>query len=188
MLCYSSLFELIGPYLVLPLLLFANYSSFAFHYFCCFVAVAMWSLFISSFPSDSEVSSVFMNSLISSSHLFRGLPTDLCVLIQLSRPGSHSAVVLDHRSSRRGALLFAILHFFLLCSIKQGMFAFIIHYSPSLVLFLYSIQSLSSISILSISPSISSEKETSLSWSQSVIDIDPSSSISELRCSSLSFA
>ena len=64
---------------------------------------------------DSEVSSVFMNSLISSSHLFRGLPTDLFVLMQLSRPGSHSAVLLDHRSSGRGAILIAILHFILLC-------------------------------------------------------------------------
>ena len=102
-------------------------SSFAFYSFFCFACCSHVSLFFRSLPMDSEISSVFMKSLISSSHLFRGLPTDLFVLMQLSRSGSHSAVLLDHRSSGRGALLFAILHFFLLCSIKQGMFAFFIY-------------------------------------------------------------
>ena len=85
------------------------------------------SLFFRSFLLDSFVSSVFMNSLISSSHLFRGLPTGLFVLMQLSRQGLHSAIFLDHRSSGIDALLIAILHFILLCvSIQKGIFPFFI--------------------------------------------------------------
>ena len=101
-------------------------------------------------------SAIFENSLISSSHLYRGLPTGLLVLMQLSRPEFHSAIFFDHRSSGRSVLI-ASLHFILGCvSIQQGILVFIIFSSASLVLLLmYSIQSSSSISILSISSSLS---------------------------------
>ena len=46
------------------------------------------SQFFKSFPLDSSDSSCLKKSLISSSHLFLGLPTDLFVLTLLMRPGS----------------------------------------------------------------------------------------------------
>ena len=79
-------------------------------------------LFFRSFPSDALAfpldafdSCGFRNSLMSSSHLFRDLPTDLLVLMLLSRPRFHSVNFFDHRSSGRVAILNAILHFILPC-------------------------------------------------------------------------
>ena len=51
------------------------------------------SLFFISLPFISSVSSGLRNSLISSSHLFFGLPTGLYVWCLMLRPGFHSATL-----------------------------------------------------------------------------------------------
>ena len=62
---------------------------------------------------------------MSSSHLFFGLPTGLLVLTLLFKPGCQSKILLVHRSFGRGAILFVILHFILVCvSIQQSICIF----------------------------------------------------------------
>ena len=123
------------------------------------------SLFFFSFPFVVSVSSSF------SSHLFFGLFISMSVWCLVLRPGFHFAAFFVHRSSNCDATLIAKRHFILLCvSIQHGIFAvFILSTAISVLLFIYSIQSSSSISLLSISSSVSSMKDMSLSWSQSLL-------------------
>ena len=140
------------------------------------------------FPSFT--SSGFVNSLISSSHLLFGLPTSLLVLILLSSPGCQSKFFLVHLSFCREANLLAIRHFSLLCvSIRHGIFIFFMCSSASLVLLLMSSIHSSSFSVLSIASSMSSWKDTSLSWSLLEFWFEPSSvSLSVAHfCSSSSY-
>ena len=110
----SFLFGLCSSCPNLSLLLnFSNFSSFIFHLSCFFACLFHVSSFFRSFPLDSSDSSGFRNSLMSSSHLSRGLPTDLFLLMWLSRPGFQSIIFYDHRSSGRVAMINAILHFIL---------------------------------------------------------------------------
>ena len=133
-------------------------------------------LFSKSLPFASFVSSGLKNSLMSSSHLFLGLPTDQFVSILLSRPGFHLILLLVHLSLGRDAILSGILHFIFLCvSIQQGMFIFFICYSASFVLLLMNSIHSYSFSLLSISSSWSSRKETTLSWSFFELCSEPSS-------------
>ena len=92
------------------------------------------------------------------------------------RLGFHSAAFFAHRSPGSDALLIAKRHFNLLCvSIQHGILAaFILSTAVAVLLFMYSIQSSSSLSAVSISSSVSLMKETSLSWSQSVFELLPS--------------
>ena len=106
MLCCLSLFELIRPWVFccccfLRILLL----SLSIYIFAALLAVALCRHFLRSFPLDSSVSSVFKNSLISSSHPFFGLPTGLLVLTLLSRPGFHSDIFLT--SVHQGELPFS---------------------------------------------------------------------------------
>ena len=79
------------------------------------------SLFFISLPFVVSVSSGLRNSLISSSHLFFGLPTSLFAWYLVLRPGFHFAAFFVHRSSGSNAILIARRHFILLCaSIQHG--------------------------------------------------------------------
>ena len=81
------------------------------------------------------LSNFLKKSWISSSHLFLGLPTGLFVLMSVVRLGFDSDAFLDHRSSGRGTILIANLHFIFLCvSIQHGIFAAFICSSASFVL------------------------------------------------------
>ena len=86
-------------------------------------------------------------------------------------------------SSDKETILFAIRHFSLLCvSIQHEIFGFLKCSSASLVLLLmYSIQS-SSFSVESIASSISSWKDTSLSWSLLLRWSEPSSVSLSVAC------
>ena len=95
-----------------------------------------------------------------------------------------------HLDSGCEAILIANLHSIFLCvSNQQGILAALIFPSAFLVLlFMYSIRSSALMSAVSMSSSVSSMTETSLSWSHSVFELLPSSvSPSELgwRCFSL---
>ena len=154
-----------------------------FPYFSSFATLIHVSLFLISLPFISSVSSGLRNSLISSSHLFFGLPTGLYVWCLMLRLGFHSTAFFAHLSFGSDAILVAKRHFALLCvSIQHGILAsFILSTAEAVLLFMYSIHSSSSISAVSITSSVSSMKETSLSWSQSVFELLPSAvSSSEL--------
>ena len=152
------------------------FSSFSFHSLSFFASVIQLLLFMRSYFLSSFVSPVLLSSLMSSSHLLSGLPTNLLVLILLSRPGCQLKILLVHLSFGRNAILLAIRHFILLCvSIQKGIFIFFIYSSASLVLLLmYSIHS-SSFPVMSISSSLSSWTDTSLSWSLLELCSEPSS-------------
>ena len=96
----------------------------------------------------SCVSSMFRNSLKSSSHLLLGLPTCRLVLMLVSSPGCQSKTLLFHLFSFGKTILRAIRHFVLLCiSSQHCILCFSICSLASLVLlFMNSIQS-SSISV-----------------------------------------
>ena len=95
------------------------------------------SLFLISLVVAS-VSSDLRKPLISSSHLFSGLPTVLHVLILALRPGLHSAAFFFHLVSGCEAILIASLHVILLCvSIQHGILAAFIRSSASAVLLFY---------------------------------------------------
>ena len=115
-----------------------------------------------------------MNSVITSSHLLLvlGLPIALYVLCLELSSRFHSATFTIHLSLGRDATLSASLHFILLwVSIQHRIFAFsIFSMASSLLLFVYSIHSSSSISVVSISSSVSLSKEMSLSWSLCVFE------------------
>ena len=106
---------------------------------------------------------------MSSSHLFLGLPVALLVLYLELRSGFHSAAFHSHLSLGEVAILSANFHFIFLCVLFQHRSLRLPSYQwllPSAVLlFMYSIQSSSSISIVSISSSESSSNVTSLSTS-----------------------
>ena len=129
------------------------------------------SLFFKSFPFVSSVSSGVKNWLMSSSHLFLGLPTALHALAPMLRAWIPSCCFqCPSYSSGRIAILIANLHFIFLCaSIQHGMLAVRIFSWASLVLrLMYSIHSSSSISTVSMSSSESLKKDTLLSWSHPV--------------------
>ena len=108
--------------------LFFHFSCFLCLVYPCVIVLKIVSLSFSFFSSSR-------NSLISSSHLFLGLPTGRFVLMLVSSQGFHSAPFLDHRSSVHDAILIASLHFTFLCvSIQQVIFAFFICSSTSFVL------------------------------------------------------
>ena len=91
---------------------------FTFHCFPSFTVFATLihvSSFFISFPFVVSVSSHLRNSLISSSHLLFGLPTNLFVWYLVLRPGFHFAAFFVHRSSGSDAILIARRHFILLC-------------------------------------------------------------------------
>ena len=71
-----------------------NSSSVSFYLSFCFVAQNHVSLFLMWLPFNASVSSGLRKSLISSCHLFFGLPTALHVLILVLRPGFHAAAFL----------------------------------------------------------------------------------------------
>ena len=74
--------------------------------------------------------------------LASGLPTDLFVLLLLSKPGFHSIILFVHLSCGRDAILIAILHFSLLwVSIQQGIVVFCLGSSASFFL-LFSMKSI----------------------------------------------
>ena len=81
------------------------------------------------------------------------------------RPGFHFAAFVAHRLSGSDAILIAKRHFILLrVSIQHGILAaFILSTVVVVLLFMYSIQSSSSISPVSMSSSVSFVKEMSLS-------------------------
>ena len=119
-LCIVSLSD---PGNVLPI--FHKLFFFFFPLFAFFVSIIQLSLFMRSYFFLSFTSPGFMNSLMSSSHLLLGLPTNLLVLVLLSSPGCQSIFFLVHLSSGRDAILLAIRHFSLLCvSIQQSIFIF----------------------------------------------------------------
>ena len=100
------------------------------------------SLFFVSLPFISSVSSGLSNSLISSSHLFFGLPTSLYVWCLMLKPGFHSAAFFAHRSSGSDAILIRR-HIILLCvcQIQHGILpAFILSTAVAVLLFMYSIR------------------------------------------------
>ena len=113
-------------------------------------------------------STCLRKSLMSSSHLFLGLPIALLVLYLELRSGFHSAAFFSHHLSHgEVAILSANFHFIFLCVLfQQRIFArSILSKASAVLLFMYSIQSSSSISIVSISLSESSSNVTSLSTS-----------------------
>ena len=118
---------------------------------------------------------------MSSSHISLGLPHSSSCLAANAETSIPLCFFFDHLVSRGEEILIVNLHFFFLCVIMQhGMLAVLMVSSASLasaglvLLFMYSIQS-SSISVVSMSSSVSHMKETSLSWSQSVFEMMPSS-------------
>ena len=153
----------IDPRNFLPI--FHNLFFFFFPFFVYFYAsIIQLLLFVRSYFLPSFVSPGFVNSLMSSSHLLLGLPTNLLVLMLLSSPGFQSKICLVNLSFGRDAILLVIRHFSLLCvSTQKSIFIFFMYSSASLVLLLmYSIHS-SSFSVVSIASSMSSWKDTSLS-------------------------
>ena len=118
-----------------------------------------------SLSVEVSFSSSLKNSLISSSHLLLGLPNALYVLYLEMSSGFHSAALTIHLSVGRDAILSAILHFCLLCVlIQHRIFASsILSMTSPVLLFMYSIQSSPSISVVSISSSVSLLKDMSLS-------------------------
>ena len=90
------------------------------------------------------------NSLMSSSHLFLGLPIALLVLYFELSSGFHSAAFINHLSLGDVAILSASLRFhFLWVLFQHRIFAFsIFSMAPFVLLFKYSIQSVPSISVL----------------------------------------
>ena len=112
---------------------------------------------------------------MSSSHLFLGLLTALLALQPLLRPGFHLLLFLTILSlaEKRSSLPISISS---LCVTNPARDIGCPHFSSAslVLLFRYSIQS-SSISVVSMSSSVSPMKETSLSWSQSVFELIPSS-------------
>ena len=105
-------------------------------------------VFLWSCPFGASVSSGLRNLLMSSSHLFFCLPTALLALAPMRRPRFHFAVI------------------------QQGILAALIFSWACLVLLL---TCSTSISAVSMSSSVSSLKETSLSWSHSVLELLASS-------------
>ena len=105
-------------------------------------------VFLWSCPFGASVSSGLRNLLMSSSHLFFCLPTALLALAPMRRPRFHFAVI------------------------QQGILATLIFSWACLVLLL---TCSTSISAVSMSSSVSSLKETSLSWSHSVLKLLASS-------------
>ena len=148
--------------------------SISFHIVRFFATLIHVSLFFISLPSASSVYSGLRKAFNSSSHLLFGVPTGLYVWCLMLGPEFHCA------ASGSGAFLIAKRHFILLCvSIQHGILAaFILSTAVSLLLFTYSIHSSSSISAVSVSSSVSFMKETSLSWSQSVLEMLPSAASS----------
>ena len=103
---------------------------FSFHSWYFFASIIQVLLFMRSYFVFSCISSVFRNSLKSSSHLFVGLPTCLWVLMLLSSPGCQSNTLLVHLFSGRETILLAIRHFSLLCiSIQHGILCFHMFFS-----------------------------------------------------------
>ena len=139
--------------------------------FCCYFDACVVVVYFVAFRLF--VSSGLRKSFNSSSHLFSGLSTGLFVWCLVLRLGFHVAAVFAHRSFGSDAILVAKRHFTLLCvSIQHGILAaFFLSTAIAVLLFMYSIQSSSSISSVSISSSVSFMKEVLLSWSQSVFEL-----------------
>ena len=163
---------------------FASLSSFSFDPFFFFACTFHVLLFFSSrFLWSISILLAFRHSLISSSHLFRGLPTGLFVLTPFSY-FTCPTLLGERCNSQCHSPLHPSVSLF-----PASIFVFIMCSSASFVfLLMFSIQSSSSISPLSISSSVSSWKETSLSWSQFELCFEPSSvSSSMTQCNSSSF-
>ena len=94
---------------------------------------------------------------MSSSHLFLGLPIALLVLYFELSSGFHTAAFINHLSLGDVAFLSASFHFiFLRVLLQHRIFAFpIFSMASSVLLFMYSIQSFSSITVVSISSPVS---------------------------------
>ena len=131
--------------------------SIAFHLSRFWATLIHVSLFFISLPSISSVSYGLRNSLISSSHLFFGLPTGLYVWCLMLRLGFHSVAFFAHRSSGSDTILIAKRHSILLCAaIQHGILAaFILSTAVAVLLFMCSIPSSSSLSAVSVSSSVS---------------------------------
>ena len=76
--------------------IFTNFSSVSFHSWYFFASIIQLLLFMRSYFVFSCVSSVFKNSLKSSSHLFLGRPTCLRVLMLLTSSGCQSKTLVVH--------------------------------------------------------------------------------------------
>ena len=109
--------------IILPAAFCVNSSSFIFHISCFFACNINVSFLFGRFLLPLQFPLGLKKSLISSSHLFLGLPSGLFVLMSVLRPGFHSDVFLDHRSSGRDTSLIANLHSIFLCvSIQHAAF------------------------------------------------------------------
>ena len=114
---------------------------------------------------------------MSSSHLLFSLPTALYALAPMLRPGFHFAAFFVNLVSGCEAILTSSLHI----GSPHLFFSF---FRASFYVF----DPISFFNAVSMSSSVSSMKETSLSWSQSVFELLPSSvSPSDFWLSSLSF-
>ena len=99
---------------------------------------------------------------MSSSHLFLGLPIALLVLYLVLSSRFQSAAFLSHLSFGEVAILSASFHFFFVSLVPAtNLCAVHLFYGFFSVLFMYSIQSSSSIDVVSISSSASSLNERS---------------------------
>ena len=109
----------------------------------------------------------FRNSLMSSSHLFLGLPIALLVLYFELSSGFHSAALINHLSLGDVAILSASLHF-IFCescyNIESSHFPSFLWHRLCFFLCIRSNLPLQ-ISVVSISSSVSFSNGTSLSWS-----------------------
>ena len=154
---------------------------FAFHFFpsitiCCHFCRCFSFQFLSSFqfPQVWE----FVNFIFPS--LFRSSHWSVCLVLGTETWVPFCRFLCPSLVWKR---CIARRHFILLCvSIQHGIVAaFILSIAIAVLLFMYSIHSSSSIFAVSISSSVSFLKETSLSWSHSVFELQPSTvSSSEL--------
>ena len=115
----------------------------------------IWLLLSIKFSVSSSTS--LRNSLMSSSHLFLGLPIALLVLYFELSSTFHSAACINHLSLGDVAILSANLHFIFCesCDPASNLRIFHLFHGIVCALFMYSIQSSSSISAASISSSFS---------------------------------
>ena len=98
---------------------------------------------------------------MSPSHLFLGLPIALFVLYLELKSGFHSAALFSHLSLGDVAILSANFHFIFVCVLFQHrIFALsIFSMASSVLLFMYSIQSSSSINVVQIEQLVQIEQQ-----------------------------
>ena len=141
--------------------------SASFHFFGSFAAFIHVSLFLRSLPLESSVSSTLMNSLRSSSHLFRSSDASGRLVLE-TRLGFHCAALFVHLFPCGDALLMARRHFRFRCVPIQHRILNVrifSHASLVLLLMMKSIRSSSSSSVRLVLSLMSFSSEMLLSWS-----------------------